>query len=59
MSMPIPNDRRVPTYLQQSGRGQLTARQRRRAAHKERRLERLTGQRPPDRPGRQAASRGR
>ncbi|MEV6813855.1 hypothetical protein [Micromonospora sp. NPDC051296] len=59
MSLPIPNDRRVPTYLRQSGRPQLTSRQRRRAEQKERRLGRLTGQRPPDRPGGRAASRGR
>ncbi|MGN9778474.1 hypothetical protein ACTMS0_22300 [Micromonospora sp. H33] len=47
MSLPIPNDRRVPSYLRQSGRTQLTPRQRRRAEHKEARLKRLTGQQPP------------
>ncbi|WP_319460958.1 hypothetical protein [Micromonospora sp. RTP1Z1] len=53
MSMPIPNDRRVPTYLQQSGRPDLTPRQRRRVEHKQARLERLTGQRSQARgPGR-------
>ncbi|MDH6463126.1 hypothetical protein M2302_003311 [Micromonospora sp. A200] len=49
MSMPIPNDRRVPNYLRQSGRPHLTPRQRRRVEHKEARRESLLGQRPPKR----------
>ncbi|GAB3172556.1 hypothetical protein FHX75_15279 [Micromonospora palomenae] len=49
MSMPIPNDRRVPNYLRQSGRPSLTPRQRRRAEHKEARRESILGQRPPKR----------
>jgi hypothetical protein len=53
MKLPIPNDRRVPTYLRQSGRPDLTPRQRRRVEHKQARLESLTGQRPQARgPGR-------
>ncbi|MGC5017889.1 hypothetical protein [Micromonospora sp. DT47] len=47
MSMPIPNERRVPNYLRQSGRPELTPRQRRRAEHKKARLESLTGRHPP------------
>ncbi|MEW2384218.1 hypothetical protein AB0873_19310 [Micromonospora sp. NPDC047707] len=45
MSEPTPNDRRVPTYLRQSGRTQLTPRQRRRVKHKEGHIESLGGQR--------------
>ncbi|MFG3577331.1 hypothetical protein [Micromonospora chersina] len=49
----LPSDRRVSHYRQQSGRPQLTPRQRRRVEHKEAKLQRLTGQRPQDRrPGR-------
>ncbi|MER7332510.1 MULTISPECIES: hypothetical protein [unclassified Micromonospora] len=47
MSTPIPNDRRVPNYLRQSGRPELTPRQRRRVAHKQARLDSVTGRRPP------------
>lgn len=47
MSMPIPNDRRVPNYLRQTGRKALTARQRRRVEQKQARLKHLTGQYPP------------
>lgn len=45
MSMPMPNERRKPIYLQQSGRTQLTPRQRRRVEHKEGHIQRLGGQR--------------
>ncbi|WBB70440.1 hypothetical protein [Micromonospora sp. WMMD812] len=47
MSTPIPNDRRVPNYLRQSGRPDLTPRQRRRAEQKQARLDARTGQRSP------------
>ncbi|WP_158609395.1 hypothetical protein [Micromonospora musae] len=44
MSMPMSNDQRQPNYLRQSGRKQLTARQRRRVEQKQGRFERLTVQ---------------
>ncbi|MEU5939308.1 hypothetical protein ABZ807_08960 [Micromonospora sp. NPDC047548] len=47
MSMSIPNDRRVPNYLRQSGRPELTPRQRRRAEHKKARLDAVTGRNAP------------
>ncbi|GAA2216677.1 hypothetical protein ACFY2R_25860 [Micromonospora olivasterospora] len=47
MSLPVPNDRRVPNYLRQSGRPELTPRQRRRAEQKKARLDNLTGQHSP------------
>ncbi|MEV4482932.1 hypothetical protein AB0K04_22610 [Micromonospora coxensis] len=53
MTMPMSNDQRQPIYLRQSGRKQLTPRQRRRVEHKQGRIERLGGQRPQARgPGR-------
>ncbi|NJP35543.1 hypothetical protein [Micromonospora thermarum] len=45
MSMPMSNEQRKPIYLRQSGRTQLTPRQRRRVDHKQGRIERLGGQR--------------
>lgn len=44
----LPNDQRIPIYRRQSGRPQLTPRQRRRVDHKQARMERLTGQRRPE-----------
>ena len=44
MSTPMSNDQRQPIYLRQSGRKQLTPRQRRRVEHKQGRIERLGGQ---------------
>ncbi|MDO3704886.1 hypothetical protein Q3W71_24780 [Micromonospora sp. C28SCA-DRY-2] len=41
MSTPMSNDQRQPIYLRQSGRKQLTPRQRRRVEHKQGRIERL------------------
>ncbi|WP_165947250.1 hypothetical protein [Micromonospora sp. 15K316] len=41
MSMPMSNDQRQPIYLRQSGRKELTARQRRRVEQKQGRFERL------------------
>ncbi|MER7459609.1 hypothetical protein [Micromonospora sp. NPDC126480] len=53
MSTPMSNDQRQPIYLRQSGRRQLTPRQRRRVEQKQGRFERLGGQRPEARgPGR-------
>ncbi|MCM0677633.1 hypothetical protein NCC78_23520 [Micromonospora phytophila] len=53
MSMPMSNDQRQPIYLRQSGRTQLTPRQRRRVEQKQGRFERLSMQRPESRrPGR-------
>ncbi|MEU5567219.1 MULTISPECIES: hypothetical protein [Micromonospora] len=42
--MSMSNDQRQPIYLRQSGRKQLTARQRRRVEQKQGRFERLTVQ---------------
>ncbi|MEV6371533.1 hypothetical protein AB0L86_32105 [Micromonospora musae] len=42
--MSMSNDQRQPNYLRQSGRKQLTARQRRRVEQKQGRFERLTVQ---------------
>ncbi|MEO3779569.1 hypothetical protein ABGB16_22565 [Micromonospora sp. B11E3] len=47
MTLPVPNDRRVPNYLRQSGRPELTPRQRRRAEQKKARLDGLTGRSSP------------
>ncbi|MEV1145770.1 hypothetical protein [Micromonospora sp. NPDC049799] len=53
MSAPMSNDQRQPIYLQQSGRKQLTPRQRRRVEQKQGRIERLGVQRRETRgPGR-------
>ncbi|MFF4891119.1 hypothetical protein ACIBOV_17275 [Micromonospora chersina] len=49
----LPSDRRAAHYRQQSGRPQLTPRQRRRFEQKEAKRQGPTGQRPQDRgPGR-------
>ncbi|WP_165944317.1 hypothetical protein [Micromonospora sp. KC213] len=53
MTTPMSNDQRQPIYLRQSGRKQLTPRQRRRVEQKQGRIERLGGQRQQTRgPGR-------
>ncbi|WP_165945798.1 hypothetical protein [Micromonospora sp. KC606] len=44
MTVPMSNDQRQPIYLRQSGRKQLTPRQRRRVEQKQGRIERLGGQ---------------